>query len=186
MRLLAELGTFWKARNLSFTFLEVICKIICLASTTLIWIQVHGFKILVFRISLNFQALLCNWNISTFDLQVKTLLGRCCVMWPEWKMEKVQVTVKTTEATRETFVCMRKKAFVCVWPLTSGVCPGYCEEQGAVGGAGLEEDLGDLRLEEENEQPPLILETDWLHRGRDDGEGGGRTDQSEGSSGAAT
>lgn len=29
-----------------------------------------------------------------------------------------------------------------------------------MGGAGLEEDLGDLRLEEENEQPPLILETD--------------------------
>lgn len=37
---------------------------------------------------------------------------------------------------------------------------GYCEEQGAVGGAGLEDDLNDLRLEEENEQPPLILETD--------------------------
>ncbi|PWA33245.1 hypothetical protein CCH79_00013685 [Gambusia affinis] len=37
---------------------------------------------------------------------------------------------------------------------------GYCDEQGAVGGAGLEDDLNDLRLEEENEQPPLILETD--------------------------
>ncbi|KAF3846719.1 hypothetical protein F7725_003797, partial [Dissostichus mawsoni] len=36
----------------------------------------------------------------------------------------------------------------------------YSEEQGAVGGAGLEDDLNDLRLEEENEQPPLILETD--------------------------
>lgn len=40
---------------------------------------------------------------------------------------------------------------------------GYCEEQGAVGGAGLEDDLNDLRLEEENEQPPLILETDWIN-----------------------
>lgn len=46
-----------------------------------------------------------------------------------------------------------------LWPL---VFLGYCEEQGAVGGAGLEDDLNDLRLEEENEQPPLILETDWL------------------------
>lgn len=52
-----------------------------------------------------------------------------------------------------------------VWPCF----PGYCEEQGAVGGAGLEDDLNDLRLEEENEQPPLILETDWA---------GGRPDPS--------
>lgn len=44
-----------------------------------------------------------------------------------------------------------------LWPFFLG----YCEEQGAVGGAGLEEDINDLRLEEENEQPPLILETDW-------------------------
>lgn len=29
-----------------------------------------------------------------------------------------------------------------------------------MGGAGLEDDLSDLRLEEDNEQPPLILETD--------------------------
>uniref|UniRef100_A0A671WUG0 WD repeat domain, phosphoinositide interacting 2 n=1 Tax=Sparus aurata TaxID=8175 RepID=A0A671WUG0_SPAAU len=43
-------------------------------------------------------------------------------------------------------------------PQEGGEC--YCEEQGAVGGAGLEDDLNDLRLEEENEQPPLILETD--------------------------
>uniref|UniRef100_A0A7N6A753 WD repeat domain phosphoinositide-interacting protein 2 n=1 Tax=Anabas testudineus TaxID=64144 RepID=A0A7N6A753_ANATE len=43
---------------------------------------------------------------------------------------------------------------------SAAVSKGYCEEQGAVGGAGLEEDLNDLRLEEENEQPPLILETD--------------------------
>uniref|UniRef100_A0A8C6KI94 WD repeat domain, phosphoinositide interacting 2 n=1 Tax=Nothobranchius furzeri TaxID=105023 RepID=A0A8C6KI94_NOTFU len=43
---------------------------------------------------------------------------------------------------------------------SAAVSKGYCEEQGAVGGAGLEEDLSDLRLEEENEQPPLILETD--------------------------
>lgn len=37
---------------------------------------------------------------------------------------------------------------------------GYCEEQGAVGGVGLDDDLSDLRLEEDNEQPPLILETE--------------------------
>uniref|UniRef100_A0A8C4GI23 WD repeat domain, phosphoinositide interacting 2 n=1 Tax=Dicentrarchus labrax TaxID=13489 RepID=A0A8C4GI23_DICLA len=43
---------------------------------------------------------------------------------------------------------------------SAAVTKGYCEEQGAVGGAGLEDDLNDLRLEEENEQPPLILETD--------------------------
>ncbi|CAK6977684.1 WD repeat domain phosphoinositide-interacting protein 2 [Scomber scombrus] len=43
---------------------------------------------------------------------------------------------------------------------SAAVSKGYCEEQGAVGGAGLEDDLNDLRLEEENEQPPLILETD--------------------------
>lgn len=49
-----------------------------------------------------------------------------------------------------------------IWPSTSCFL-GYCEEQGAVGGAGLEDDLNDLRLEEENEQPPLILETDWLN-----------------------
>lgn len=46
-----------------------------------------------------------------------------------------------------------------------------------MGGAGLEDDLNDLRLEEENEQPPLILETDWITDGC--------THQSEGSSGAA-
>ncbi|KAG7239438.1 hypothetical protein INR49_028909 [Caranx melampygus] len=43
---------------------------------------------------------------------------------------------------------------------SAAVTKGYCEEQGAVGGTGLEDDLNDLRLEEENEQPPLILETD--------------------------
>uniref|UniRef100_A0A3Q3F012 WD repeat domain, phosphoinositide interacting 2 n=1 Tax=Labrus bergylta TaxID=56723 RepID=A0A3Q3F012_9LABR len=43
---------------------------------------------------------------------------------------------------------------------SAAVTKGYCDEQGAVGGAGLEDDLNDLRLEEENEQPPLILETD--------------------------
>ncbi|KAK1877557.1 WD repeat domain phosphoinositide-interacting protein 2 [Dissostichus eleginoides] len=43
---------------------------------------------------------------------------------------------------------------------SAAVTKGYSEEQGAVGGAGLEDDLNDLRLEEENEQPPLILETD--------------------------
>ncbi|CAL8304769.1 unnamed protein product [Merluccius merluccius] len=43
---------------------------------------------------------------------------------------------------------------------SAAVSKGYCDEQGAVGGAGLEDDLNDLRLDEENEQPPLILETD--------------------------
>ncbi|KAJ3601442.1 hypothetical protein NHX12_032410 [Muraenolepis orangiensis] len=43
---------------------------------------------------------------------------------------------------------------------STAVTKGYCEEQGAVGGAGLDDDLSDLRLDEENEQPPLILETD--------------------------
>lgn len=38
---------------------------------------------------------------------------------------------------------------------------GYTEDQGAVGGAGLEDDMNTLHLDEENEQPPLILETDW-------------------------
>lgn len=84
------------------------------------------------------------------------------------------VTARTAEAAREAFDCtgeagwgwnfVRMCACVClrrgISPLTPAVCPGYCEEQGAVGGAGLEDDLGDLRLEEENEQPPLILETD--------------------------
>ncbi|XP_029946025.1 WD repeat domain phosphoinositide-interacting protein 2-like [Salarias fasciatus] len=42
---------------------------------------------------------------------------------------------------------------------SAAVTKGYCEEQGGGGGAGLEDDLNDLRLEE-NEQPPLILETD--------------------------
>ena len=54
-------------------------------------------------------------------------------------------------------------SLVDLWPRLLG----YCEEQGAVGGAGLEEDINDLRLEEENEQPPLILETDWW-RGQPD------------------
>lgn len=54
---------------------------------------------------------------------------------------------------------MYKTGRFSISPLTSCFL-GYCEEQGAVGGAGLEDDLNDLRLEEENEQPPLILETD--------------------------
>lgn len=37
---------------------------------------------------------------------------------------------------------------------------GYTEDQGAVGGAGMEDDMNALHLDEENEQPPLILETD--------------------------
>uniref|UniRef100_A0A8C4DWH9 WD repeat domain, phosphoinositide interacting 2 n=1 Tax=Dicentrarchus labrax TaxID=13489 RepID=A0A8C4DWH9_DICLA len=49
---------------------------------------------------------------------------------------------------------------ICLFQYLTSCCLGYCEEQGAVGGAGLEDDLNDLRLEEENEQPPLILETD--------------------------
>lgn len=68
------------------------------------------------------------------------------------------MTVRTAEATQEMLTV---RLSVCVRDLCPPVfAPGYCEEQGAVGGAGLEEDLGDLRLEEENEQPPLILETD--------------------------
>uniref|UniRef100_A0A669D775 WD repeat domain, phosphoinositide interacting 2 n=1 Tax=Oreochromis niloticus TaxID=8128 RepID=A0A669D775_ORENI len=43
---------------------------------------------------------------------------------------------------------------------SAAVSKGYCEEQGAVGGVGLDDDLSDLRLEEDNEQPPLILETE--------------------------
>ncbi|XP_061605601.1 WD repeat domain phosphoinositide-interacting protein 2 isoform X3 [Phyllopteryx taeniolatus] len=43
---------------------------------------------------------------------------------------------------------------------SASVTKGYCDEQGAVGGAGLDDDLNSLRLEDENEQPPLILETD--------------------------
>uniref|UniRef100_A0A3P9BI32 WD repeat domain, phosphoinositide interacting 2 n=2 Tax=Haplochromini TaxID=319058 RepID=A0A3P9BI32_9CICH len=43
---------------------------------------------------------------------------------------------------------------------SAAVSKGYCEEQGAVGGVGLDDDLSDLHLEEDNEQPPLILETE--------------------------
>lgn len=40
------------------------------------------------------------------------------------------------------------------------ISPGYSEDQGAVGGTGVEDDMNALHLDEENEQPPLILETD--------------------------
>uniref|UniRef100_A0A672MW09 Uncharacterized protein n=1 Tax=Sinocyclocheilus grahami TaxID=75366 RepID=A0A672MW09_SINGR len=43
-------------------------------------------------------------------------------------------------------------------PQEGGEC--YTEDQGAVGGAGVEDDMNTLHLDEENEQPPLILETD--------------------------
>ncbi|KTF84629.1 hypothetical protein cypCar_00037040 [Cyprinus carpio] len=43
---------------------------------------------------------------------------------------------------------------------SAAVAKGYTEDQGAVGGAGLEDDMNTLHLDEENEQPPLILETD--------------------------
>ncbi|KPP60177.1 hypothetical protein Z043_121843, partial [Scleropages formosus] len=40
------------------------------------------------------------------------------------------------------------------------VIKGYSEDQGAAGGIGVEEDMSCLRLDEENEQPPMTLETD--------------------------
>ncbi|XP_026110993.1 WD repeat domain phosphoinositide-interacting protein 2-like [Carassius auratus] len=43
---------------------------------------------------------------------------------------------------------------------SAAVAKGYTEDQGAVGGAGVEEDMNALHLDEENEHPPLILETD--------------------------
>uniref|UniRef100_A0A673HSZ1 WD repeat domain phosphoinositide-interacting protein 2 n=1 Tax=Sinocyclocheilus rhinocerous TaxID=307959 RepID=A0A673HSZ1_9TELE len=43
---------------------------------------------------------------------------------------------------------------------SAAVAKGYTEDQGAVGGAGVEDDMNTLHLDEENEQPPLILETD--------------------------
>lgn len=43
---------------------------------------------------------------------------------------------------------------------SAAVSKGYSEDQGAVGGAGVEDDMNTLHLDEENEQPPLILETD--------------------------
>ncbi|KAM9392958.1 WD repeat domain phosphoinositide-interacting protein 2 isoform 2-T2 [Pholidichthys leucotaenia] len=44
---------------------------------------------------------------------------------------------------------------------SAAVTKGYsAEEQGAVGGTGLEEDINELRLDDDNEQPPLILETE--------------------------
>nr|AAH76082.1 WD repeat domain, phosphoinositide interacting 2 [Danio rerio] len=43
---------------------------------------------------------------------------------------------------------------------SAAVAKGYSEDQGAVGGAGVEDDMNTLHLDEENEQPPLILETD--------------------------
>uniref|UniRef100_A0AAR2L9J0 WD repeat domain phosphoinositide-interacting protein 2 n=1 Tax=Pygocentrus nattereri TaxID=42514 RepID=A0AAR2L9J0_PYGNA len=43
---------------------------------------------------------------------------------------------------------------------SAAVAKGYSEDQGAVGGAGVEDDMNALHLDEENEQPPLILETD--------------------------
>ncbi len=47
------------------------------------------------------------------------------------------------------------------WPCMVFIGSGYSEDQGAVGGAGVEDDMNTLHLDEENEQPPLILETDW-------------------------
>uniref|UniRef100_A0AAY4BU88 WD repeat domain phosphoinositide-interacting protein 2 n=1 Tax=Denticeps clupeoides TaxID=299321 RepID=A0AAY4BU88_9TELE len=43
---------------------------------------------------------------------------------------------------------------------SAAMAKGYSEDQGAVGGAGVEDDINALHLDEENEQPPLILETD--------------------------
>uniref|UniRef100_A0A672K3W7 WD repeat domain phosphoinositide-interacting protein 2 n=1 Tax=Sinocyclocheilus grahami TaxID=75366 RepID=A0A672K3W7_SINGR len=43
---------------------------------------------------------------------------------------------------------------------SAAVAKGYTADQGAVGGAGVEDDMNTLHLDEENEQPPLILETD--------------------------
>ncbi|KAJ8246097.1 hypothetical protein GJAV_G00263620 [Gymnothorax javanicus] len=42
----------------------------------------------------------------------------------------------------------------------TGMAKGYCEDQGAVGGPCIEDDLSSLHLDEENEQPPMILRTD--------------------------
>ncbi|KAK6476183.1 WD repeat domain phosphoinositide-interacting protein 2-like [Huso huso] len=43
---------------------------------------------------------------------------------------------------------------------SAAVAKGYSEDQGAVGGVGLDDDMTSLRLDEENEQPPMILQTD--------------------------
>ncbi|KAG9349804.1 hypothetical protein JZ751_026157 [Albula glossodonta] len=42
----------------------------------------------------------------------------------------------------------------------AGAAKGYCDDQGASGGSGMDDDLSSLRLDEENEQPPMILQTD--------------------------
>lgn len=52
------------------------------------------------------------------------------------------------------------------WPCVAFIGSGYTEDQGAVGGAGVEDDMNTLHLDEENEQPPLILETDWAAASR--------------------
>lgn len=76
-----------------------------------------------------------------------------------------------SEEDTVVFLLLHSKLFslFALWPCFLG----YCEEQGAVGGAGLEDDLNDLRLEEENEQPPLILETDWAAGSIDQGDSPG-------------
>ncbi len=51
------------------------------------------------------------------------------------------------------------------WPCMVFIGSGYTEDQGAVGGAGVEDDMNTLHLDEENEQPPLILESDWAGLG---------------------
>ncbi|MGH0129277.1 UNVERIFIED_CONTAM: hypothetical protein FKN15_038660 [Acipenser sinensis] len=43
---------------------------------------------------------------------------------------------------------------------SAAVAKGYSEDQGAVGGVDLDDDMNSLRLDEENEQPPMILQTD--------------------------
>lgn len=53
-------------------------------------------------------------------------------------------------------VCVTRTRLCCFFVFH----PGYPEDQGAVGGAGVEDDINALHLDEENEQPPLILETD--------------------------
>ncbi|KAJ8284098.1 hypothetical protein COCON_G00029480 [Conger conger] len=43
---------------------------------------------------------------------------------------------------------------------SAGVARGYSEDHGAAGGPGIEDELSSLHLDEENEQPPMILQTD--------------------------
>lgn len=98
-----------------------------------------------------------SWKVSDFLLRCLRLQGTC------WSGERREFQAPWALSSPLAQVPPR------VWPRglppaarpeAPALSAAYADELGAVGGAGLEDEARALRLEDDSEQPPMILRTD--------------------------